>query len=140
MYLLYHYKMQNDSWLDRIGATGSLLCAVHCAVGPLLIALLPTLGLSWSDPRLEFSIATFVTILGLGSVYLGWRRHGATRALSFMLPGLTLIWLTLLWPFLHENLVRHAAVMAMGGTLVAAAHLINLKLNHGHVHDASCSH
>lgn len=138
--MLYNYKMQNDSWIDRIGATGSLLCAVHCAVGPLLIALLPTLGLSWFDPRLEVSIAIFVTVLGLGSVYLGWRRHRASRALGFMVPGLALIWLTLMWPLLHDHIVRHAAVMAVGGTLVAAAHLINLKLNHGHVHDASCSH
>ena len=26
------------------------------------------------------------------------------------------------------------------GTLIAVAHLINLRLNHGHVHDASCQH
>lgn len=132
--------MQNDSWWDRIGATGSLLCAVHCAVGPLLIALLPALGLTWFNPRFEITVATFVTILGLGSIYLGWRRHRATRALGFMLPGVCLIWLAILLPFLHENIVRHAVFMAMGGTLVAIGHLINLKLNHGHVHDASCSH
>ena len=26
------------------------------------------------------------------------------------------------------------------GTLVGLAHLANLRLNHGHVHDASCAH
>jgi hypothetical protein len=30
--------------------------------------------------------------------------------------------------------------MTFGGTLVGLAHLANLRLNHGHVHDASCAH
>jgi hypothetical protein len=30
--------------------------------------------------------------------------------------------------------------MTFGGTLVAVAHLVNLRLTHGHVHDASCAH
>ena len=30
---------------DRIGMFGSLLCAIHCALLPLVIAVLPTLGL-----------------------------------------------------------------------------------------------
>ena len=28
----------------------------------------------------------------------------------------------------------------LGGVLVGVAHLVNLRLNHGHVHDASCAH
>ncbi|HEY5972679.1 MAG TPA: MerC domain-containing protein, partial [Pseudoxanthomonas sp.] len=27
-----------------------------------------------------------------------------------------------------------------GGTLVGLAHIVNLRLNHWHVHDASCAH
>ena len=34
------------SLLDRIGAFGSLLCAIHCALLPLLIATLPSLGVA----------------------------------------------------------------------------------------------
>jgi len=33
--------------LDRFGATGSMLCAVHCAVIPVLLAAAPSLGLSF---------------------------------------------------------------------------------------------
>ena len=32
--------------LDRIGAAGSLLCAIHCALLPLAIAILPSLGIA----------------------------------------------------------------------------------------------
>ena len=30
--------------------------------------------------------------------------------------------------------------MTVGGLLVGLAHLLNLRLNHWHVHDASCAH
>ena len=41
---------------------------------------------------------------------------------------------------LHHNAVPHAVVMTLGGLLVGVAHLVNLRLNHVHVHDASCAH
>lgn len=127
--------------LDRFGATGSLLCAVHCAVLPLVLALAPSLGLSfWLGDGVEVSIVVFVTLLGLSSLVMGYRRHKAMHALALLLPGLALLWLGLLYDPLHHAVVPHAVVMTLGGTLVGIAHLVNLRLNHGHVHDASCAH
>lgn len=127
--------------LDRFGATGSLLCAVHCAVLPMLLALAPSLGLSvWLGDGVEISVVVFVTLLGLFSLVLGYRRHRAWRALGLLLPGLTLLWVGLLYAPLHHSLMPHAVVMTLGGTLVGIAHLVNLRLSHGHVHDASCAH
>lgn len=127
--------------LDRFGATGSLLCAVHCAVLPLVLALAPSLGLSfWLGDGVERTIVVFVTLLGLFSLLLGYRRHHALRALALLLPGLAALWAGLLFDRLHHAAVPHAMVMTLGGTLVAVAHLVNLRLNHGHVHDASCAH
>ncbi|PPT76392.1 hypothetical protein XaplCFBP3122_10155 [Xanthomonas arboricola pv. populi] len=129
--------------LDRFGATGSLLCAVHCAVLPLLLALAPSLGLSfWLGDGVELTIVVFVTLLGLFSLVLGYRRHKALHALALLLPGLLLLWAGLLYDPLHHALVPHAVVMTLGGALVGIAHLVNLRLNHGHahVHDASCAH
>ena len=51
-----------------------------------------------------------------------------------------LLWLGMLVRPLHEALLPHAIAMTFGGTLVGLAHLANLRLNHGHVHDASCVH
>ncbi len=129
--------------LDRCGATGSLLCAVHCAVLPLVLALAPSLGLSfWLGDGVELAIVVFVTLLGLFSLVLGYRRHKALHALALLLPGLALLWLGLLYDPLHHSVVPHAVVMTLGGALVGIAHLVNLRLNHGHghVHDASCAH
>ena len=127
--------------LDRIGATGSLVCAVHCALLPLLFALLPSLGIAaWMGDGFELGFVVFASLFGLAILAWSYRRHRALRALGLLLPGLLALWVGLLLPALHHSLVPHAVVMTFGGTLVGLAHLANLRLNHGHVHDATCVH
>lgn len=127
--------------LDRVGATGSLVCAVHCAVLPLAIALLPSLGIAvWLGDGFERGFVMFATLLGLFSLVWGYRRHGAVRALGLLLPGLAALWVAILYEPLHHAPLAHAIAMTFGGTLVGLAHIANLRLNHGHVHDASCAH
>lgn len=127
--------------LDRFGATGSMICAVHCALTPLLMAAIPSLGLSvWLGDGFERGFVVFVTVLGLFSLLWGYRRHRAFRALTLLLVGLAALWAGVLYAPLHESLVPHAIVMTLGGTLVGLAHVVNLRLNHWHVHDASCAH
>jgi len=125
-------------FLDRIGAGGSLLCAIHCALLPLLIAALPSLGISsWLGDRFEWAFVSFATALSLFSLVVGYRRHGSVRALSLLIPGLIALWGGLLLKPLHHALIPHAIAMTFGGTLVGLAHLANLRLNHGHVHDGT---
>jgi hypothetical protein len=127
--------------LDRVGAFGSLLCAAHCALLPIVIAMLPSLGLAgWLDDGFELAFVMFATGLGVFSMIWGYRRHRAVRAMSLLVPGLLVLWLGVLYRPLHEALLPHAVAMTFGGTLVGLAHLANLRLNHGHVHDASCAH
>jgi len=126
---------------DRLGATGSLLCALHCAALPLLIAVLPSLGVAtWLDDGFERGFVVFATLLGLFTLVWGYRRHRAVRALWLLLPGLAALWLGIGLDALHEAVVPHAVAMTFGGTLVGLAHIANLRLNHGHVHDAHCAH
>ncbi|WP_313318882.1 MerC domain-containing protein [Stenotrophomonas sp.] len=128
-------------FLDRFGATGSLICAVHCALLPALLAVAPALGLSfWMSEGVEATIVIFVTVLGLFSLIWGYLRHRALFALLLLVPGLLLLWAGLLHPELHHSRIPHAVVMTVGGVLVGLAHVVNLRLNHVHVHDASCAH
>ena len=128
-------------FLDRFGAAGSLLCAIHCALLPALLALAPSLGLSfWLSDGLEQTVVVFVTFLGLFSLLWGYRRHRAVHALALLVPGLALLWAGLLHEELHHSQLPHAVVMTLGGVLVGLAHVVNLRLNHQHVHDASCVH
>ena len=126
---------------DRLGATGALLCAIHCALLPILIALLPSLGLSAAvAPSFEVGFVLFAPLFGLAVLVWSYRRHRAMRALWLLIPGLAVLWIGILYPPLHHSVVPHAVAMTFGGTLVGLAHLANLRLNHGHVHDATCAH
>ena len=134
-------KPTSPPLLDRLGATGSLVCAVHCALLPLVIALLPSLGIAlWLGEDFELGFVTFATLLGVFTLVWGYRRHRVVRALWLLIPGLVALWAGVLFAPLHHALVPHAITMTFGGTLVGLAHLANLRLNHGHVHDASCAH
>lgn len=125
---------------DRFGATASFLCAIHCALLPLVVAVLPVLGLSFlADHRYEQGFIVFATALALTSLFVGFRRHQRFGAFWFLVPGITLLLVGAALAF-DDSSSLHAVLVAIGGTLVACAHVANLRLSHGHVHDATCQH
>ncbi len=124
--------------LDRVGATGSMLCAVHCALLPLILALAPAIGAGFANPVFEVGFIGFASVVGLTSLVLGYRLHRVGRALAFLVPGIGLLWGAVLVEPIHHNLIAHAIAMASGGSLIAIAHLLNLRFTH--VHTASCGH
>lgn len=133
--------MKKRLLLDKFGSAASVICALHCALLPVLIAILPALGigfLAWNG--FEWAFVCFASLLGLVSLWMGYQRHRIYRALLFLVPGLILVWAGVLVPSIHFSVIAHAVVMSVGGTLIAIAHLVNLRLNHGHVHDATCHH
>jgi len=132
--------LKRKALLDRLGATGSMLCAVHCAALPLVLAIAPAIGAGFASPVFEIGFIAFASVLGMTSLILGYRQHRVRRALLMLVPGIALLWSAVLIEPLHENLIGHAVAMACGGTLIAIAHLLNLRLAHAHVHGAACHH
>jgi hypothetical protein len=125
---------------DRFGATASFLCAVHCALLPLVIAALPAIGLGvLANHAYERAFIAFASVLALTTFIVGFRRHRRFRAFWFLGPGILLLASGIVVDF-EESAMLHAVLVAMGGTLVAVSHLTNLRLAHGHVHDAACEH
>src|SRR6188768_3601535 len=91
---------------DRLGATASFLCAIHCAALPFVIALLPLVGLSFlADHRFEAGFVGFACVLASFALVSGYRRHRRRLPLMLAAPGLLLLILGV--TFLH------------GGSLVA---------------------
>jgi hypothetical protein len=132
--------LKRRGFLDRVGATGSMLCAVHCAALPLVLAIAPAVGAGFASPAFEIGFIAFASVLGLTSLILGYRQHRVGRALLLLVPGVALLWAAVLIEPLHENLIGHAIAMACGGSLIAIAHLLNLRLAHAHVHGVACGH
>jgi hypothetical protein len=125
---------------DRVGATASFLCAVHCALLPLVIAVLPAIGLGFlANHRFERGFIAFASVLALTTLVVGFRRHRRFRAFWFLVPGILLLAAGITVDF-EQSATVHAILVSIGGTLVAVSHLTNLRLAHGHVHDAACEH
>src|SRR5215831_16524451 len=79
---------------DRVGATASFLCAIHCAALPFVFALLPALGLGFlANHGFEHWFIAFATVLALTMLTRGYRRHREPHALGLLLPSLVLLWL-----------------------------------------------
>ena len=132
------------SWLarhaDRFGATASFLCAVHCAALPLVIAVLPAIGLGFlANHKFERGFVAFASVLALSTLFLGFRRHRQFRAFWFLVPGILLLAAGMIVDF-DQSATLHAVLVALGGTLVAVSHVTNLRLAHVHVHSAACEH
>lgn len=135
-----HRQSRFARFADRFGAAASFLCAVHCALLPLVIAVLPMLGLGFlADHRFERFFIAFAGVLALSTLIIGFRRHQRYRAFWFLVPGIVLLITGILIDVEHAT-VGHAVLVSIGGTLVALAHLVNLRLAHSHVHDAACGH
>ncbi len=112
---------------DRIGATASSLCALHCAALPFVLALLPLVGLQFLAGRafergFVLAAATLATVVLLG----GWRRHRRLVPWMLALPGLLLL-LAGICVDLDTAVVAHSILVVTGGVLLACAHLCNLK-------------
>lgn len=126
------------SLADRFGATASFLCALHCALLPAVIALLPALGLGFlADHAFERVFVAFSVGLALTSLYFGFRRHHRLAAFLFMVPGVVLLIAGVVFAGDHGNMF-HAALVSLGGVLVMCAHIANLRLAHGHAHTRNC--
>lgn len=83
-----------DRIADRIGVGASVICAVHCAVTPVLLLLLPAFGRAWSHPATHWGMALLVVPLAgfmVRSSYKTYRRKWIVAAgslgICFVLTG-----------------------------------------------------
>jgi hypothetical protein len=120
--------------IDRVGATASLLCAVHCVLLPFVLALLPLIGLEFlAGHTFERIFVTCAALLASTSILAGYRRHRRPHALYLMVPGIALLLFGVAIN-LDVHVVVHTVAVVSGGVLVAASHVTNLVLSHRHLH------
>ena len=115
-----------------------MLCAIHCALLPLIFGILPALGLGFlAGHAFEQVFVSFAIVLASISLLFGLRRHGNYAAFLFLVPGILLLVVGILAATDHAT-PGHATVVSIGGTLIALSHLINLRLTH--IHSPACRH
>lgn len=103
------------TWLDRIGISASVLCAIHCIAAPFLLLLLPAAGSVWAHPAVHWVLAVLVVPLALWVLYNGYRKHGNRVTLVAASVGGLLIVAGLIAPMLHTAPVVQFSVPALFG-------------------------
>lgn len=131
-----------------MGMTASVLCAVHCALVPLLVTSLPLLGLGFlANPWFEWGMITFAVFLGFYAIGLSYfRSHHRILPLILLFGGFAII----ITGHLYVTSWREAIIVPFGGLLIATAHFFNYKytticnadntlfhLKHSHPHKVS---
>jgi hypothetical protein len=113
------------SWLDSLGTTVSIACAIQCVLFPLLVSILPLLGLSFlaGDGVEKVFIVTSIA-LAIASFYSGARYHKNLHIFLFLIGGVTLIFVGRLW--VHMNF--EVPFVVSGTSVLAAGHLLNRRL------------
>ncbi len=116
--------------LDRAGATASFLCAIHCALMPLVVTILPLLGLGFlSSEPVEWALLACSATLGSLSLCLGFRKHRKRR--TFMVLAIALA-IMVAGRVFHEHHfgIWGPVLMVIGGLMMMGAHLLNHRLCH----------
>jgi uncharacterized membrane protein YfcA len=113
---------------DRLGAAASLACAAHCAAMPLLIGLLPLVGLDFlAEEQTELALAGLSIGVGSLSVIPSYaRKHRQWRPLLLFAFGASLIIAVRL--LVEDNSRLEALTMTVGALLIAFAHMVNRRL------------
>lgn len=127
MSIQYRFPIQSQhlslAW-DKLGATLSFACALHCALQPILMAVLPLFGLGFlMSERLETVFLVFSVVLATYSVVSGSRHHGQKQAFPVLAFGILCIGLSRVWE------AYEPALAIVGALSIVAAHVYNMKLH-----------
>lgn len=111
--------------LDSIGMTASTLCAIHCALVPVFITILPLIGLGFlANPLFEWGMIILAFIIGVSSISSSYfRLHKRLLPLLLLTTGFTII---IIGHVFITGWVE-AIVVPIGGFTIATAHFINYK-------------
>lgn len=116
---------------DKAGIIASTMCAIHCAILPILILLFPVISLSFFITEfLEFIFLVITLVLGLFSICFGIKIHKNWKILFLISAGFSFI---LVGKLLHSH-NSHSTIsfmnfmMVFGGLTIAFSHYLNNKL------------
>lgn len=113
--------------LDFLGFSASFLCAIHCALLPVLLTFSAMSGLEFlEDPYIEYGMIGLSAVLASISLITSYRKnHGNALPLIVVTVGFSFIVLS---RFGGESEVFEAVLMTIGGLSIATAHVLNWRL------------
>jgi hypothetical protein len=123
---------------DALGIATSIVCAIHCALLPLILTSLPLFGVNIiNNVSFELFMILFAFCIGAYSLYHGWKKHHH-RFLPFIIfcGGMLLLFGKQIW-HPHELFFLIPAVI-----FIVSAHYFNFRFcrSYNHAHQDGCDH
>ncbi|MBP84899.1 MAG: hypothetical protein CMO61_13725 [Verrucomicrobiales bacterium] len=110
---------------DRIGVVASTLCAIHCAVTPPLLLLLPAFGEVWAHPATHWGMALLVVPIAIAMIISGYRQHRRKWIVAVGSLGVSLVLIGAALPYLQSSeTIMAAAVTPTPASLESEASLL----------------
>jgi MerC mercury resistance protein len=123
--MIDEHSAPTASWLDALGTTVSVACAIQCTLFPLVISVLPLLGLGFlAGDGVEKVFLGTSAVLGLSSFSWGFRYHRQLYIFLFLISGLALIFFGRVW--VQESF--EILFVVSGAFVLASGHLLNRRL------------
>jgi hypothetical protein len=123
---------------DALGITTSLACAIHCAILPLFVSVLPLSGVNIiHNLAFEAGMVLLAFSIGAYSLYHGFRKHHHHKLpLLLFIGGILLLTLKLFFIHYETWLLIPAVVF------IITAHYLNYRFCrvHNHAHADDCNH
>ena len=112
--------------LDFFGFLNSAICAVHCAVFPILISMGMLKGMFWVEHIwLEMTFLGLSIVFATFSLISSFKKHRRTEPIIMACIGLALLFTGL--NISHGPI--QVMVMTLGGIVIATAHLLNFNFS-----------
>lgn len=124
--------MINQPNLDRVAIAISVVCALHCAVTPILLSVFPLLSMQFVDEHtFHLMLLTLIIPSSVIAMVLGCKKH--KDAIVFLLGATALVTLVITAIFGHDLFTHMGEViMTVSATaLLSIAHWRNYTLCKG---------
>ena len=148
----------SHGWLDSLAISMSVICAVHCLLTPVLLALLPIISTTfWVHENFHLWMVFLVVPTTSAAVFMGCRKHKDKAVAILSITGLSFILFIAIYQYSFHaanpdavcgicpscaqlgfgNVLNVTTVLnSLGGFCLASAHFRNYKL----CRRADCDH
>ena len=148
----------SHGWLDSLAISMSVICAVHCLLTPILLALLPIISTTfWVHENFHLWMVFLVVPTTSTAVFMGCRRHKDKGVALLSITGLAFILFIAIYQYSFHagnpdadcgicpscsqlgfgNVFNVTTVLnSLGGLFLASSHFRNYKL----CRRADCNH
>lgn len=114
-------EYRQSTKLDTAGFIASFICAIHCAVTPLLLASLPLAGIQFfASQTFDIFMISLSFLIASISLFRGYNYHKKYTALAIVTTGFACISMG------EFGNMGYTILLTVGGALlVATSHIVN---------------